>query len=60
MEIPSITSVAQATETHQALLQKKAANTQQNQALALIESSMPFPETQDSAKRPPHLLNAQA
>jgi len=50
MEVSSTSSTAQATEIQQALLLKKAVNAEQRQALALIESAMYAPESQDSAK----------
>lgn len=50
MEVSSTSSTAQATEIQQALLLKKAVNSEQRQALALIESVMPAPEGQDSSK----------
>ena len=50
MEISSTSSAAQATEIQQALMLKKAINTEQGQVLKLIESAIPTPESQDSAK----------
>jgi hypothetical protein len=60
MEISSTVSSAQATETQQALMLKKAVNSEQRQALALIESAMPPPpESMDSSKVG-QLLDAKA
>jgi hypothetical protein len=59
MEVSSTSSTAQATEIQQALLLKKAVNSEQRQALALIESAMPAPEGQDSSKVG-NLLDAKA
>jgi len=61
MEISSISSSAQATEIQQALMLKKAINTEQSQVLALIESVMPdFSASMDSSKAAGQLLNAKA
>lgn len=59
MEVSSTSSAAQATEIQQALLLKKAVNSEQRQALALIESAMVVPEGQDSSKVG-QLLDAKA
>ena len=48
MEVSSTSSAAQAIDIQQALLLKKAVNTEQRQALALIESAIPPPD--DSSK----------
>jgi len=50
MEISSTASAAQATEIQQALLLKKTISAEQRTVLALIESTMPRSDSQDSAK----------
>jgi hypothetical protein len=50
MEISSTSSAAQATEIQQALMLKKAINSEQGQVLKLIESAIPISGSQDSAK----------
>ena len=60
MEISSISSSAQATETQQALMLKKAINTEQSQVLALIESVMPDPSASSDSSKIGQLFNAKA
>jgi hypothetical protein len=60
MEISSISSSAQATETQQALMLKKAINTEQSQVLALIESVMPDPSASSDSSKVGQLFNAKA
>jgi hypothetical protein len=60
MEISSISSSAQATETQQALMLKKAINTEQSQVLALIESVMPDPAANSDSSKVGQLFNATA
>jgi len=60
MEISSISSAAQATEIQQALMFKKAINTEQSQVLALIESVMPDPSASVDSAKVGQLLDAKA
>lgn len=50
MEISSTYSAAQATEIQQALMLKKAINSEQGQVLKLIESAIPVSDGTESAK----------
>ncbi len=60
MEISSISSAAQATETQQALMFKKTINTEQSQVLRLIESIMPGLSASVDSAKVGNLLDAKA